>query len=269
MLERLFQPVQGAVIWAYFLGAVVFMGIVAAVLLAVPQRLRKPVLLTVTFLGGLFYAVEFFWPVAEQADGSKGNFLTPYTDYFANNLAPSIGAFTVGLGVINLFQVHGKRLARGSAGWYNSLAFFIAAFAMFFINILQKAHPNSINKNLNTVLYNGGLAAMDSTMFSIIAFYIVSAAYRAFRVRSVEATMLLVTAIIVMLGQITAGQMLTAWIAPDSLLANLRIENIRNWILTVPNSAVVRAITFGLGVGSLAMSLRIWLGLERGSYFES
>ena len=108
-------------------------------------------------------------------------------------------------------------------------------------------------------------------MFSIIAFYIVSAAYRAFRVRSVEATMLLVTAVIVMLGQISIGQLLTAWI-PDNAMGglghDLHIEVIRNWILTKANAPATRAIAFGLGIGSLAVALRIWLGLERGSYFE-
>jgi len=223
----------------------------------------------VTFLGGLFFALEFFLPVHPiSADGKQqGNFLTPLVEPFGNT-TPVIIALAVGLGLVNLFQVHGRRITRRQEGWGNSLAFFIATFAMMSINILDKMHPNSINKNLNKILFEGTLAALDATMFSIIAFYIVSAAYRAFRVRSVEATMLLVTAIVVMLGQIAIGQLLTSWLPTDGLLANFRVENIRTWINQVPNSAAVRAISFGLGIGNLAMALRIWLGLERGSYFE-
>ncbi|MBC7528886.1 MAG: hypothetical protein H7308_15230 [Chthonomonadaceae bacterium] len=269
MLSQYFQPVSGNVFWLYIAGAAVFTLILIGVLMAIPQSLRKPTLMGVTFLGGLFFALEFFLPVHPiSADGKQqGNFLTPLVEPFGNT-TPVIIALAVGLGLVNLFQVHGRRITRRQEGWGNSLAFFIATFAMMSINILDKMHPNSINKNLNKILFEGTLAALDATMFSIIAFYIVSAAYRAFRVRSVEATMLLVTAIVVMLGQIAIGQLLTSWLPTDGLLANFRVENIRTWINQVPNSAAVRAISFGLGIGNLAMALRIWLGLERGSYFE-
>jgi hypothetical protein len=123
--------------------------------------------------------------------------------------------------------------------------------------------PNPIAKAWSTILFEGALQSLDATMFSIIAFYITSAAYRAFRIRSLEATLLLVTAIIVMLGQITVGQMLTAWLPKE-----FHVEVIRNWILTKVNAPATRAIAVGLGIGSLAVGLRIWLGLERGSYFD-
>src|SRR5262249_20124964 len=121
--------------------------------------------------------------------------------------------------------------------------------------------------------FEGALQSLDATMFSIIAFYIVSAAYRAFRVRSAEATMLLITAVIVMLGQTAIGQWLTHWIPYDGFwlklpMRNLHIEAVRDWMLTLANTAAVRAIAFGLGIGGLAVALRIWLGLERGSYFD-
>ena len=261
----------GTAWYGYAALAVVISLIVVGLLMVVPQRARRYVILTATFLGGLFFFLEFFLPVHTMQIGDDpkgvGNFLTPYIVPFGN-VAPVIGAFAVGLGVINLFQIHGKRLTRGASGWHNSLAFFIAAFVMLIVGLLQKAHPNAINNNLNKLLVVGALQSLDATMFSIIAFYIVSAAYRAFRVRSVEATLLLTTAVIVMLGQVTFGQLLTAWIPDTDFWHNLHIEVIRNWILTKANTPAVRAISFGLGIGSLAVALRIWLGLERGSYFE-
>jgi hypothetical protein len=255
----------------------ILLGVVLSVvtlglLTLVPQRFRRSIIRAATFIGGLYAALEFFLPThsmpTAKDPNALGNFLTPTVVPYGN-FVTVIGACAVGLGVINLGQVHGKRLLKWGSNSFNSLAFFLSMLMMLCIGILQKVHPNSINKNLYTILFSGALVSLDATMFSIVAFYIVSAAYRAFRIRSVEATLLLATAVIVMLGQISLGQMLTQWLPTTGFWSNLHIEAIRLWILTVPNSAVIRAIAFGLGVGSLAVALRIWLGLERGSYFDS
>ncbi|MCS6862608.1 MAG: hypothetical protein NZT92_20075, partial [Abditibacteriales bacterium] len=118
------------------------------------------------------------------------------------------------------------------------------------------------------VLFNGMFNSLDATMFAILAFFIVSAAYRAFRVRSAEATLMMVSAFIIMLGQVPLGIVLTNWIPHDSPLAIFRLERLARWILTGINAAAFRAIIFGIVMGYLAMSLRVWLSLERGSYFR-
>ena len=105
-------------------------------------------------------------------------------------------------------------------------------------------------------------------MFSLIAFYIVSAAYRAFRVRSAEAGLMMGTAAIIMLGLVPVGAMITNWLPRTGPWASFRLENITYWLLIWPNMAVQRAIEFGLAVGAMAMGLRIWLSLERGSFFD-
>jgi hypothetical protein len=105
-------------------------------------------------------------------------------------------------------------------------------------------------------------------MFSIIGFYIVSAAYRAFRIRSAEATLMLIAAFIVMLGQVPVGAWITHGLPKEGILGFFRLENLSYWILNGPNMAAQRGISFGIEIGALAMALRIWLGLERGSFFE-
>ncbi len=95
-----------------------------------------------------------------------------------------------------------------------------------------------------------------------------SASYRAFRVRSRDALLMLAAAVVLMLGQVNAGQWLTHWIPEDSTWSFLRVEVIANWLLSTVNMAAQRAVLFGLMVGELAMALRIWLSLERGAFFE-
>jgi hypothetical protein len=101
-------------------------------------------------------------------------------------------------------------------------------------------------------IFNHMLNPMQSTMFSILAFFMASAAFRAFRARSLEATLLLISAVIIMLGQVPIGQVI--W---------KEIPNIATQILMVPNTAAKRAIIFGVALGSVATSLRIIIGIER------
>lgn len=101
-------------------------------------------------------------------------------------------------------------------------------------------------------LYDHVFAPCNSTMFALLAFFVVSAAFRAFRMRNVEATLLLGSAIIVMLAAAPMGAYLS-----DDLVA------VKQWILDIPNNGGRRAIMMGAAIGAIATSLRIILGLER------
>jgi len=96
-----------------------------------------------------------------------------------------------------------------------------------------------------------------STMFAMLAFYIASAAFRAFRARNTEATMLLVTAVIVMLWRVPMGESLFASIHPDLP------QGINNYVMGGINVAVQRGIIIGSAMGAATMGLRIMLGIER------
>src|SRR5262249_28906565 len=92
-----------------------------------------------------------------------------------------------------------------------------------------------------------------SAMFALLAFYIASAAYRSFRVKSIEAFIMMLTAIVVMLGQIPFGPL---YISPH-------LPAIRLWLLEDVSTPAFRAIYFGAAVAGLSMAVRMWLSLER------
>jgi membrane-associated protease RseP (regulator of RpoE activity) len=191
------------------------------------------------------------------------------------------------LGVVNLFRINGRLVMRHKAGWHNGLVFFIGFFAMLTCGMVDYYQPHRIGKFLVTahmmgqfhgwygVLFNGAFNALGATSFSLLAFYIVSAAYRSFRVRSPEAILLLCSALIMMLGLTPLGtKFITGFIpltTPEhhSTWAFLKLENVSEWILMVLNGAAQRALLFGVAVGQIATSLRIWLSLERGQFFDA
>ena len=95
-------------------------------------------------------------------------------------------------------------------------------------------------------------------MYALLAFFVASASYRAFRARNLEATLLLLAAFLVMLGRVPIGDLLTTWL-PDGY----RLADWANWIMQMPNTAGQRAIMIGIALGMVSTSLRIILGLER------
>lgn len=256
---------------------------VLAALQAAPRRSRKVIIAVFTFLGGLYYAAEFFWP-ASKATGE--NFLTSYQPVVAN-IASVVGSFAIGLGVISLVQLHTKTIARTRPGWGYSVALMLSFAAMTVFGLMNEYSASTTiipavpglwaSQNAHGMfrfLFSGGLSNLGSATFSIIAFYIASAAYRAFRIRSLEATLLMTAALIVMLGSVGFGTAITHAIPPtlpdgaENPWANLRLENVAQWLLLEVNASAQRGILFGLTLGLLATSLRYWLSLERGAYFD-
>ncbi len=101
-------------------------------------------------------------------------------------------------------------------------------------------------------IYDHVFAPCNATMFALLAFFVASAAFRAFRARNIEAALLLGTAILMMLGRAPIGRAIS-----DSL------PDIAQWLLDVPSNGGRRAIMMGAAIGAIATGLRVILGLER------
>lgn len=264
-------PRHSWALFAFIVGTVVVAVALLLVLHQAPPRTKKRVVTAATFLSGLFYVLEFFLP----ASGSRGNVLSPWTVSVGDALLV-IGSFAFGLGIYNLLHVHASNIRRRRPDWYNSVVLYVAFLAMFLIGLAHDAwRDRRWFQDGYRYLFNGLYQNLDAAMFSLLAFYIASAAYRAFRVRSAEAALLMVTALILMMGQVPLGMALTAWIPTEGRLpffgtpySLFRIENFSRWVQMRVNGPALRAIGFGLGLGALAMALRIWLSLERGTYFK-
>jgi hypothetical protein len=101
-------------------------------------------------------------------------------------------------------------------------------------------------------IYDHVFAPCNSTMFALLAFFVASAAFRAFRARNAEAALLLISAIIILIGRAPMGRAIHPW-----------LPELADWMLDIPNNAGRRAIMMGAAIGAIATGLRVILGLER------
>jgi len=130
----------------------------------------------------------------------------------------------------------------------------LGVFTPLLIDSLEKTSNDGLSKKGESFLSNGFFIPLGSAMFALLAFYIATAAFRSFRIRSVESSLLMITAIIVMLGQIPQG----------SIYISEELPTIRKWILENISTPAFRAISIGSAVAGLAMAIRMWLSLEKG-----
>lgn len=280
------------------IGFACFIGLMKA-----PTRLRRPVVWTLTFLAGAFYVLFWAWPqpvnqhgddVARTAAEGIGFTLADAVPRVAD-ISNILTAMLLGLGIYSLMRIHLGKIFKRQADRGFSVVLIVSMLAITVfgywdwitrefgdpegkLNFMVNWGPANLGKDL---LFDGFLMQMDSAMFSMIAFFILSAAYRAFRIRSVEATVLMASALILMislLGLVTfmwsqgvsniALGMHLPQANPDvneaSYLNSFKLTSIAGWVKSFLQVPALRAVDFGIGLGALAMGLRLWLGLEKG-----
>jgi hypothetical protein len=101
-------------------------------------------------------------------------------------------------------------------------------------------------------IYRTFYSPMTSTMFALLAFFIASAAFRAFRIRSPEALLLAIAAFILMLGRVPLGNSIHPYIPAAA-----------DWLMEIPQNAAKRGILIGAALGVMATGIRVILGLEK------
>lgn len=108
------------------------------------------------------------------------------------------------------------------------------------------------------LIFYGFFIPLGSSMFSILGFYITYAAYRSFRVKSLEASVMMFAALIVILGQIPQGVM---YISED-------LPQIRLWIIEYISTPAFRAIYFCSALAGLSLAVRMWFSMDKNPFLE-
>jgi hypothetical protein len=213
--------------------------------------MKTTVPVVIAFLAGLVLVVAFF--------SSEGTIISSLSQEFKIWMT-IVGGFTLLLGVVSIVRVNWTSVARRREGWLYKILTLVSVFAMAIPAILPSSWSPLFGRATGSI-YDWLFVYLDSpmmaTMFATLAFYIASAAYRAFRARNAEATILLLTATVVMLWRVPMGEAFL-----NHLPGNIP-DFLNTYVMNGANMAVQRGIIIGAALGAASMSLRIILGIER------
>lgn len=162
--------------------------------------------------------------------------------------ASVVTAFALILGLTNVATVHFRKIVNRDKSWGYSVVL-LGALAFTLTAGFLTGGPGSA---LMRRVFDSVLFPLEATIFSLLAFFLVAAVYRAFRVKSFESGLFVVFGIIVLLGQVPVGALL--W---DQL------PIIKDWVLDVPALAGMRGILLGVGLGTAATGMRVLMGIDR------
>jgi len=225
--------------------------------------LKRQLPVFIAFLAGLLLWVQFYVPTQSSA-ALQENF---------NLWVRIISAFAAILGILAAMRHHAQRIQQRKAGfafsWVTIISFAVMTLAgLLPIHFPGFAEMQNHDAGLHQWLYDNVMLPMQATLFATLAFFIASAAFRAFRARSAEAAALLITACIVMIGRVPAGDLLAIHMphftaASGTVYSYLDLPKAVDWLLNVPSAAAQRGILLGVTLSQVAISVRIIFGIER------
>jgi hypothetical protein len=194
---------------------------------------KRSVAIAIAISVGLFVLLDFF----------VQNAFIGLVKFVFVRWAIIVTAFAMVLGFFNVLIVHLSRILQFKQGWFYSMFLILAMMIVLILGLIEGPQGSLISRIFQYVLF-----PLQATIFSLLAFFVASAAYRAFRLRSWESALLVITGVIVLLGQVPLWGALTTF---------------KEWILGVPSMAGARGILLGVALGTVATGLRVLLGIDR------
>jgi hypothetical protein len=228
--------------------------------------LRRQIPLIVCFFAGIVPILSLYIPKRFLSDPTTG--MSPRLDSWLIIVA----GFALLLGIVNVVQNSSRKIARRESGWFFSAVLLAGLVIMggFAIYGTVSGEGIGFRPDGSTTPFkwmeNAFFKPLQATIFSLLAFFMASAAFRAFRARNTEASILLVTAMIVMSGRVPLLEFLAApfpALQPAAASGSQSLGKITEWIMDTPNGAAQSGIIIGAALGAASMAMRVILGIER------
>jgi len=144
--------------------------------------------------------------------------LKNFIDNDATQWYDVIAGFAVFLGSLNLLKLHLTRVVRKGKNWQYSIFSILGFLIMIVFGFIYHGSEVDWGRHLTEKdsyfywMYWYIYQPLSTTMFALLAFFVASASYRAFRIRNYEATLLLISGIILMLGRVPIGSLIPWWV---------------------------------------------------------
>ncbi len=212
-------------------------------------RVGRILATVVAIVVGLFVLADVFislWTGDARAEGGLKQTINEVS-YFLVSWAAIITAFALFLGFANVVSVHWSRIRTQKPGTIYSVVLLLSLFGTLLMGL--GGGPLSVNSQF---IFDFILQPLEATFFALLALFMASAAFRAFRVRNLESFFFVLFALIVLLGQV-----------PVSIYLWPEFPVIKDWILSVPTLAGARGILLGVALGVIATGLRVLTGADR------
>lgn len=211
-------------------------------------RIGRILATVVAIVVGLFVLADIF--VSAWVSSNDGNGLTATisgTGYFLVSWAAIVTAFALFLGFANVVSVHWGRIQTKKPGFLYSVVLLVSLFSTLVMGL--GGGPTAASTQF---IFNNILQPLEATFFALLALFMATAAFRAFRVRNLETFFFVLFAVIVLLGQV-----------PVSIYLWPEFPIIKDWILNVPTLAGIKGILLGVALGVIATGLRVLTGIDR------
>jgi uncharacterized membrane protein len=213
--------------------------------------MRKEIPLGITLVVGILVLLS------SLTTGPIPGLSISFNDVFKLHISPwmvIVSAFALGLASVNLFLVHMRRITGKRQNWAYSIVLLVT-MAIFggLRSYVEIVPTNTVAVSAYSRIFTYILSPLMAGQWAFLGFYVASASYRAFRARNLDASILLISAVLVMLGAAPVGAVI--W---DKFPA------IQQWFLNVPNMTGQRGIIIGSAIGMFTTGLRVLVGMERG-----
>ncbi|MDH4156789.1 MAG: hypothetical protein OEW00_05890, partial [candidate division Zixibacteria bacterium] len=162
--------------------------------------MRREIPLLITGVVGVVFVVQYFIP---HFPFNKMN--DWFSDWFS-----IVAAFAIWLGALNLMKISALKVINKKSDMGYAMVI-IASFLLMAIVGFSEGEDFRDPGTKYDWLYNYVYTPLSATMFALLAFFVASASYRAFRARNFEATLLLLASFFVMLGRVPVGDVLSSF----------------------------------------------------------
>jgi len=162
-------------------------------------------------------------------------------------------AFALILGGISIFRLHIGHIRRRTEGkWYLSIFILALIVVMLIVGTYF-----GLNSTQYLWWYNTFYMPGRRTVFSLTALYILVYGYTAYKIKSTESAVLIITVMLCMLGNIPLGELIWSGFG-----------DIASWLGSTGQMGGSRGMAISIAIGVIVISIRTLLGIEKGALVQ-